>query len=161
MSQLNSQNLFAALAKPSKPKSSTSSKDKKQRKAEKEAEKKAKHAELEQAVFSGPPIMSASNWADDSEEELEAPSNGVEEGWTAARTGFSANRFASHIAEQSSDSEDERPQVSTAQLPWSCLPDLSAVLATFEWLLCEQCSKVLGFDNTPHSILTLISHDDS
>lgn len=109
--QLASQNLFAALSKPKKPKTSSSSKDKKQRKAEKEAERKAKHAELEQAVFSGPPVLTTSNWADDSEDELELPTNGKEEGWNTAKGGLSGARFiprpASQPVEESSESEDE------------------------------------------------------
>jgi len=76
MSGAVSNNIFAALQKKKKP--ASRNKDVETTKDDNAVDK---HAELEKAIFSGP-STTPSNWADDSEDEWDAPVHGMtEEGW--------------------------------------------------------------------------------
>lgn len=75
-----SHNLFSALSKSKKSKTNPKQKVKKVKEVE------AKHAELEKAIFSAPAVP-MTNWADDSDEDLELPvTSGLgSDGWNEVR----------------------------------------------------------------------------
>ena len=86
MSGRVSNNIFAALQKKKK---SSKSKD-----AAPKEEVVDKHAELERAIFSGPPAAIVSNWADEESDEewggSRLPGGAVEEGWNQVRPAAAA-----------------------------------------------------------------------
>lgn len=104
-----SSNIFAALQKPSKKLSL---------KGDVPVETKAKkHAELEKAIFSAP-AAAVSNWADDSDEDWEAPSRGVsenEEGWNQSRSVASSHMRLADLqlddAEEGQEEDELEPEV--------------------------------------------------
>lgn len=97
-----STNIFAALQKKKSIKKPSTKED------VKEEPKVDKHAEIEKAIFSGP-STTISNWADDSEDEWDAPAQvpAAEEGWNQATKGLSSSRSQARMAEiQGDDGND-------------------------------------------------------
>lgn len=104
-----SHNVFSALSKSRKSKPSSKPKPKK------EKEPENKHAELEQAIFSAP-AAPMTNWADDSEEELELPvTSGMGSGeWNEVRGSSRVRGFPGAHA-------PGRRSGALQQASWSCM----------------------------------------